>query len=738
MLKRAIVKTYRLIAGSFGQKLVWAILLALLYIQYLNTPLMEGVRNRGFDLYQRIVPRVEAPINPVVVLDIDEKSLARIGQWPWSRDVLAELIEKLTRLGVVVIGFDIVFSEEDRLSPPLLAKTLRDVDDETRKKLLKMPGNDLLMAEAMKRSRVVLGGFVSNEDGVTESRTLKRLSSINYIGQNPNRFVRPAIHFVGNLPILENAAKGFANFTLDSDYDGIIRRVPLFNRVDSKLIPILGLEMLRVATGQNLLVKANENGIEGVVVARTLIPTDGFGRMWVRFSQFNPSNYISAVDVLDGTVNPERLAGKLVLVGTSATGLKDLRSSPVDPIIPGVEVHAQMLQTILTGEHLFRGDLMRAFEWFGLLFVGGTLIIVMPLLGARTTFLGLTALVAGWCATSGYLYVEKSVFLDVTYFLISTTIMFFLLVYFSFRSTEQQRGKIRSAFSHYLSPAMVDQLTEAPDQLKLGGEVKEMTFLFCDVRGFTTISEQFNNDPEGLTQLINDFLTPMTDIILKHRGTIDKYMGDCIMAFWNAPLDDPEHARHSVEAAREMIAKLGIVNTDLEQKAKTEGRQHIPIKVGVGLNTGSCVVGNMGSEQRFDYSVLGDAVNLASRLEGQCKFYGFEIIIGPDTAKAQPENSVLELDLIAVKGKSEAVKIYGCISDNMVDGEPAGLVIKNREMLAAYRERNWATAGNLASDCLSIAPALGHFYELYQERIANFQREAPDENWCGVYAPTTK
>jgi len=737
-IKRAVLLIYRLLFGSLGQNIAWALLVSFLYIQYLNTPIIEGIRNRAFDVYQKIDPREEAPQNPVAVIDIDEKSLARVGQWPWSRDIIAGLITQLTRMGVVVIGFDMVFSEQDRLSPPLLAKTLRDIDADTRQKLANIPGNDLVLAEAMKRSRVVLGGFISNEDGITESHTLDRLYSVNWLGKDPAGFIRSADYFVGNLPILERAASGYANFTLDNDYDGIVRRVPLFSRVNGKLIPLLGLEMLRVATGQNLLIKANEVGIEGVIVAKTLVPTDGYGRMWVRYSEFNNKNYISAVDVLDGTVDPKRLAGKLVLVGTSATGLKDLRSSPVNSIIPGVEVHAQMIQTILTGEHFFRGDLMRAIEWLGLAIVGVMLIIGLPLAGARTTFFVLSAIVWSVIGASAYLYSEKSILLDVSYFLISTTVLFFVLVYSSFRATEMQRGEIRSAFSHYLSPAMVDQLTQSPGQLKLGGEVREMSFLFCDVRGFTSISEQFNDDPEGLTQLINDFLTPMTDIILSRRGTIDKYMGDCIMAFWNAPIHDPDHAKNAVTAAREMIAGLETVNINLHKKAEGEGRKHIPIKVGVGVNTGPCVVGNMGSQQRFDYSVLGDAVNLASRLEGQCKYYGFDIIIGPETAAEQNSDEILELDLIAVKGKSEAVKVFGCLHPEEGGADKATWHKAHTEMLIAYRGRDWDRAEDRIAACISLAPHRKHFYGLYSKRIEAYRLNEPEENWDGIYMSLTK
>jgi len=733
-------KIYSFLFASIGQKTAWFILALVLIAQYMNSPLVEGIRNRSFDIYQRLDPRVSSNVSPVVVVDIDEKSLASVGQWPWSRDLLAEIIQKLNQAGAVVVGMDIVFPEADRLSAPLLAEKMRGLDAETRKKLAKLPGNDEILAKAMKRSRVVLGGYLSNEKEAVQTNTLTLLPSINWAGKNPTRYIKPARSLVGNIDVLEQAASGFSSFTLDSDFDGIIRRIPLLSRVDNKLVPILGLEILRVATGRNVLVKASENGVEGVVVARTLIPTDGFGRMWIRFSKFDHDQYISAVDVLNGDFKSKSFKGKLVLIGTSATGLKDLRSTPVDSVVPGVEIHAQMLQTVLSGNHLYRGDLMRAVEWVTVLLIGFALIAFVPVSGARNTFLALIVLIVLDMGIAAYLFTEKSILMDVTFFIASSTLLYIVLVYSSFRSTEQQRSQIRSAFSHYLSPDLVQKLTDQPDRLQLGGEVKTMTFLFCDIRGFTPISELFNDDPEGLTKLINNFLTPMTDIILKKGGTIDKYMGDCIMAFWNAPLDDANHARHAVEAAIEMHKELINVNNQLKQQAEESGRDHIPIRVGIGINTGKCVVGNMGSDQRFDYSVLGDAVNLAARLEGQSKSYGVDTIVGQETVEHIIDLECLELDLLAVKGKKEAVRIYGLTKSELDLTEDAFQALKrgSSRMLIAYRQKKWTEAREEAEACLALEPRLTVLYTQYLDRIQKYAQEDPGSDWQGVFEATTK
>jgi adenylate cyclase len=287
---------------------------------------------------------------------------------------------------------------------------------------------------------------------------------------------------------------------------------------------------------------------------------------------------------------------------------------------------------------------------------------------------------------------------------------------------------------------MVAMLAADPSRLKLGGETRAMTMLFCDIRGFTAISEQFKTNPQGLTQLINRFLTPMTDIIMARRGTIDKYMGDCVMAFWNAPLDNPEHADHACDSALAMIRALEAINLQLEAEAQAEGRPFHLLKVGIGLNSGDCVVGNMGSDQRFDYSVLGDAVNLASRLEGQSKTYGVPIVIGEATRAAAPDWAALELDLIAVKGKQDAVRIYALLGDAATARAPefAALVAVHARLLERYRAQDWVGARAALAECGRRDDRLAALYALYAERIAYFETNAPGENWDGVFVATSK
>ena len=351
------------------------------------------------------------------------------------------------------------------------------------------------------------------------------------------------------------------------------------------------------------------------------IPTDSNGRIYVYFRKHDPNLYVPAKDVFNGTVDPARIQGKFVLIGASAAGLLDIRSTPLDAAIPGVEVHANMLDTIFTESSLIRRTDATGIELTGALLAGILMIILVPLIGVWYTLGLLVLLLGGLAGGSWYLFDQELTLVDVTYPGFSTLAMWATLTVTSFSAEAAQRRQVRSAFGHYLSPALVEQLADDPDQLHLGGEMKDMTLLFADIRGFTTISEQFKTDPEGLTALINSFLTPMTNMILERNGTIDKYMGDCIMAFWNAPLDDADHARHACASSLAMFEALEPLNAEIKAKREAAGEPFYPIKIGIGLNSGMCCVGNMGSDMRFDYSVLGDAVNLAARLEGQSKNY---------------------------------------------------------------------------------------------------------------------
>ena len=737
------MKRLRILRRWFGRKFGYARLICLAFLigfallRIADPPPIEELRVRTFDTFQRLDPRVKTA-RPVTIIDIDEKSLAKLGQWPWPRTRIADLVTNLTRLGAVAIAFDVIFSEPDRLNPDVAADTFRDLDEETRAKLHALPSNDQVLADAMRRSRVVLG-----ESGITQvltelDKTLP-VTGLAMLGEDPQRFMVKFPGLLRNTPVLEKAAGGRGLLTIDPERDGIIRRVPMILQAQGQTMPSLSFEMLRVVTGTDtIFIKSDRAGITSVGVKGFQVPTDRNGKLWVHFAHRDSSLYVSALDVLEGHVPPEKIDGKLVLIGTSAVGLNDIKTTPVSAAMPGVEIHAQVLEAALTKTLLSQPPYAPALEFGAALLLGLLVIAFAPLFGP-VTLVAVGALFATvLIGTSWYYYAHNRELVDFTYPLLSTTTIYLTLIFTSFVREQSQRRQIRSAFGQYLSPALIEQLAQSPDKLKLGGEEREMTIMFSDVRGFTTISESFKHDPQGLTSLMNRFLTPLTNAILARKGTIDKYMGDAIMAFWNAPLDDKEHQLNACEAALDMLERIDVLNKTREAEAQESGITFIPINVGVGLNTGNCVVGNMGSDLRFDYSVLGDTVNLASRLEGQTKEYGFSIIVGSRTAMAIKEKfAILELDFIMVKGKKEPEVIYAVAGreDTMHSERFQRLRNLTIEMLACYRDRDWegALAAIERGRKTDLADSLAHLYDMYEERLHAYQESPPPPDWNGAF-----
>ncbi len=713
---------------------------------------IEFMRLKVFDYYQDTKPREIPPPEqkPVTIIDIDEASLAAIGQWPWDRKTLGDLVRNLMAMQAVLIAFDVVFAEPDRMNPTSIAKSVVGLDNETKEKLLKLKGNDQYFADIIKKSRVVLGqaGRWSEDEG-TKAPPVKKSVAIRKKAKNvpePQTFLPTFPALVRNVKVLEDAAKGPSGghgiFSIIPEKDGIIRRVPLLFVHEKAMFPALSVEMLRVATGRpTILAEVNVAGMDRVSIAKGVrIPTDRNGRVYPYFSRSDKAKYVSAKDILDGTADPKMIKGKLTILGTSAVGLLDIRAIPTEAVIPGVEVHAQIVESALHKAYLTRPNYADAVE-LSFIFVSGLLLIILvPWIGAKWTFLLFAATAVGAGGFSWYLFSEQQLLLDASFAIISVAIIYTTMTYTGYAREEAERRQTRDAFSKYLSPDMVSRVAENPGELKLGGEQRELTLLFCDVRGFTTISEQF--DAVGLTKLINKLLTPLTNVILSHQGTVDKYMGDCIMAFWNAPLDDDRHAYNGCISALLMLAEINPLNDRLEIEAGEEGRLHIPLRVGLGLNSGDAVVGNMGSDQRFDYSVLGDTVNLAARLEGQSKGYGVDIVIGPTTHDQVPELATLELDSIKVKGKTEAVTIYCLLGDETVEQDQDFRQLKriHNQMLTAYRAQDWDRAMKYLKECRILCGShnIDGLYDLYETRLLEFKENPPGEDWDGVFVATTK
>ncbi|BBB95931.1 adenylate cyclase [Bradyrhizobium japonicum] len=721
-----------------------ALLIGIAALRIVDPAPVQELRVRTFDTFQALQPR-QKTARPVTIVDIDEKSLAdpRLGQWPWPRTRLADIVTNLTRLGAVVIAFDAVFSEPDRLNPDIAADTFSSLDEEMRARLRQLPSNDSIMAEAIKNSRVVLGesGGPNVRADLNEKLPVTGLAML---GEEPQPFMFMFPGLLRNVPVLEEAAAGRGLFTIRPERDGIVRRVPMIMVAQGITMPSLSFEMLRVASGSGtILIKADKAGIKSLGLKGFAIPTDLHGQLWIHYARRDPSIYVSAVDVLDGRVPADRIAGKLIVIGTSAIGLNDIKTTPVTPAMPGVEVHAQVLESALTGDVVSQPNYGIGIEFFAALIMGLLVIAFAPKFGPITLVAVGGMFASVLIGTSWYFYSQHRLLIDFTYPLMSTTAIYLTLIFSAFVREQQQRRQIRSQFVQYMSPALVEQLAQSPERLVLGGEEREMTIMFSDMRGFTSISETYKSNPQGLTALMNRFLTPLSNAILARKGTIDKYMGDAIMAFWNAPLDDKQHQLNACDAALDMLERVDDLNREREQEAKDGGHVYVPLNIGVGLNTGSCVVGNMGSDVRFDYSVFGDSVNLASRLEGQSKEYGFPIIVGSKTALAVKEKfAILELDFIMVKGKKEPEVIYAIAGREDVANSGRFQRLRNLtiEMLACYRGRDWdgALAAIERGRKTDEAQTLQYLYRLYEARIHAFQKEPPPDDWNGAFALTTK
>ncbi|MCP5060401.1 MAG: adenylate/guanylate cyclase domain-containing protein [bacterium] len=719
------------------------VLVAVLCLVRVQPGPLVSLRNQVFDQFQRNWPRPWQDAG-VRVIDIDETSLVRVGQWPWPRRVIADLVDRAHAQGAAALAFDIVFAEPDRMGPAPIARAWPDLDPGVRAQLDALPDPDTVLAKQLAAGPTVTGFFLVSADA--DERLPARKFSIGVKAdaaseRDPLRRVPTFSGAVPSLANLEGAAWGNGSLNGRIDLDGVHRRVPLVFRHGETLVPGLGLEALRVAVGgRGYIIRAENSdddlGISSIAIPPHFeVPTDPEGAAWIHFTDTPKSRVISAWEVLEGKAAPGSLDGAIAFLGTSAIGLKDQRATPLDPALPGVMLHAELVEQILLGHHLERPGFALGLEWTAMAVLGLTVLLLVrfasALVGAGVLLLASAAAIGG----SVWAFTERAWLFDPVIPTLGVFAVFLVGSVLGHLSEESQRRHVRGAFAHYLSPTLVAELARDPERLRLGGEMRELTFLFCDVRGFTSLSERM--DPQALTRLVNRLLTPLSEAILEHQGTIDKYMGDCVMAFWNAPLDVPDHARLACQAALAMNEALAGLNAELERE---EPGDLGPLRVGIGINTGHACVGNLGSEQRFDYSVIGDAVNLASRLEGQSRTYGIDIILGDETFRAVPELATLELDLIRVKGKQEAVRIHALLGDEDYAGTPAYLELRAEHdgLLKAYRTGAWEEALGRCEACAEAAPELEGLYALMRERIEGFRVEPPAQDWNGVFTASSK
>jgi adenylate cyclase len=636
-----------------------------------------------------------------------------------------------------------VFPEPDRSSPELLSNEFPGLSASAREEFKQQPSHDRTLAESISRAPVVLGLSAHNPyKGGHRDKDLPR-AAFGTIGGDPSAYLLRFPQLLTNIPELEKSAAGRGMFTIEPDPDNIVRRVAMVMIAGDAIVPALALDMLRVAAKEKaFLIRSGPGGVENIGIGGIQIPTDAFAQIWVYFTPHDPARFISAKDVIEGKATGQ-LGDKLVLVGTSASGLLDLRATPLQPSLPGVEVHAQLLENVLTQSSLSRPAYAPGVEFLIAALIGLAIIILIPIQGAKSVSLTGACIAALLIGGAWYLFSTRGYLFDVAYPLLSSVSVLTVMVFTNYFREEAQRRQIRSAFGQYLSPDLVEQLAQDPERLVLGGETREMTIMFSDVRGFTSISESYKRDPQGLTRLMNRFLTPLSDAIMEKRGTIDKYIGDAIMAFWNAPLDDKQHANHACEAALSMVERLDVVNAERRKEDLETGRAYVPLKIGIGINTGEVVVGNMGSAARFDYSVLGDSVNLASRLEGQSKSYGVTVILGSRTASlVRDDFALLELDVIRVKGRTEPEVIYALLGPKELATAPHFIKLHDRlcKALADYRKQDWNGALVALGGCREQVNGLEltTFRDLYETRIRTFMADPPPPTWDGVTTLQTK
>ena len=726
-----------------SRRSVGLLLLAiLLLIRVWDPRPLEELRLRSFDFFQTTSPR-DSAVRPVVIVDIDESSLSAFGQWPWPRTILADLLTRLYEWQAAAIAFDVIFPEPDRSSLNEAVKHFRDLDDDTRGRLLHLPSNDEVFAQAIGRGNVVLGQAGIN---AFHPRSLEKPPETAFatVGPDPSPYLIAFPYILRNLPKLEQAAVGHGLISIRTERDGMVRRVPIVMQAEDKIVPALTLDLLRVATGSStIMIRTDESGIQSVAVPGLELPTDRNGRIWVYFGPHDKARFVSAKDVVEGNVAPERFAGKLVLVGTSAIGLLDVKTTPVLSAMPGVEVHAQLLEAALTNSLLVAPSYAIVVEMIGALIGGVVLALLAPAASVLMLFASAALAAAAFVAASWILFSRYQMLFDATFPLIATLSVYKSMVLMGSFREQVDRRRIRSAFAQYLSPTLVEQLANSPQRLVLGGEERVITVLFSDVRGFTTIAETYKDNPHGLTTLMNRFLTPLTNAIMARNGTIDKYMGDAVMAFWNAPLDDPAHESDACHAALDMLERVDALNQEREREASTSGTRFVPIKIGIGINTGRCTVGNMGSDLRFQYTVMGDSVNLASRLEGQTKAYGLPILIGSRTAAAVAEQfALLEIDSIRVKGKTEAEVIYAIVGRADVAASPEFKSLQDHWAMlrVCYRKQDWTGALKMIDLCHCECERLGlvGLIDAYADRIRRLEQRSPTPEWDGVFTAETK
>ena len=716
------------------------ILIIMLGWLYLATPQkFLSLDNRFRDFL--FLMRGSIPVTKkVVIVDIDEKSLQDYGQWPWSRNIVASLITQLRNDGAGIIGLDIVFAEADKSAKPFAKDSNESCPDLY----------DKVLASAVKTSPVIGGYFFSFDFNTEKAASIPAVFIEK--GLNKGRYIPEPIGARLNIACLQEVFYSSGFFNTIPDNGGMIRRIPLLMRYHNMLYPSLALEMIRIYSNeQRVTIQNSETGVDSIVLGDLVIPTDRYARMNINFR--GPSNsfrYISASDILQKKIDPSLIQGKFVLIGTSAVGLSDLKPTPYDSVMPGVEIHANMIDTVLAGDMIstpHNGELIDlGIIVLTVLFSA----LIFYLLNAWLIIPAMIFLLYGFYKLFFILLFEKGIIVNILmpFIALVTTMLITLLLRYLF--TSQQKEQLQKAFAQKVSPAVMKDILTNKTQNLLEPKEKSVTIFFSDIRSFTTISETIGN-PEELILLLNKYLTPMVDIVVKHHGTIDKFIGDAVMAYWNAPTDVDNHADEAVQSAIEQLIMLKEINRKIEKHQENQyyvvkkainektvdhkAHYDMMINIGIGINTGVVTIGEMGSYGRSDYTIIGDNVNLASRLEGLCKTYGVLLIISETTKAALVRTyPIRELDWVRVKGKSKPVTIYEILIEVILQEE----LEKYNYALELYRNSKFNQAREVFKSLADDSDRYSYkLYRMYQKRCEHLIEEKVS-NFDGIFNFTTK
>ncbi len=687
----------------------------------------------------------------IVILDIDEKSLAEQGRWPWGRDKLAKLMDKLfDHYGIRLVGFDVVFAEPDDSSglktlESLAKSELREVSayGAALRELRPRLDNDARFAAALKNRPIILGYYFSSKDGGTSSGAAPQ--PVFPAGTFAGRRIgfTQWVSYGGNLVEFQKAAAGAGHFNPLVDLDGTSRRVPLLVEHDGQYYESLSLAMVRNLLGNPAIIPGYPSNspssyaamewleLKGGSGAPMVIPVDENAATLIPYRGFqNSFRYISITDVLNEKVPKEQLSGRIAVVGTTAPGLMDLRATPVGAAYPGVEIHANLIAGLLDGAIKHKPPYILGADVVLVLLAGGVMVFLLPMLSPfRATVVGAIVLLLLLSVNFTFWHVSNVV-LPLASGMFAVVLLYAMNMSWGYFVESRTKRQLTGLFGQYVPPELVEEMSRDPENYSMAGRKAELTVLFSDVRGFTTISEGL--EPDELASLMNQYLGAMTVVVRKHRGTLDKYIGDAIMAFWGAPVDDPEHAKNAVLTGLEMHVALTALNKDLVARGWPE------LKIGIGVNTGPMTVGDMGSPVRQSYTVMGDAVNLGSRLEGITKQYGVGFIAGEATRELLKKEFVFrELDRVRVKGKEDPVGIYEPVGqEGQVPKDEMDEIKLWNQALRLYRAQDWDQAEVTLMNLQRIKPR--YLYDLYIKRVEHLRKEPPGENWDGVTIFETK